>query len=122
MTLQEFLIENKTDNITKDTAVSSRISTEKGEPYLFRIKALSMEEFQNARNRAAAGGNDINRFKYSIIISGCINPSFKDAASIEAVGVKTPEEYLKKALLPGEISYLAGEILRLSGFGDGYGA
>ncbi|MCD8159407.1 MAG: hypothetical protein LUD77_11160 [Clostridiales bacterium] len=49
MTVQEFLNINRTDNICSQTAVSKRICNEKGEPYLFKIKALSPEEFQKAK-------------------------------------------------------------------------
>lgn len=122
MTVQEFLNINRVDNIYSEVSVSRRICNEKGEPYLFKIKALTSEEFQGAKNRAAKGKGDLNSFKAAVVIGGCKEPNFKDAESIRVLGVNTPEEYLRRVLLTGEISCLAGEILKLSGFGDGFGA
>lgn len=123
MNVQEFLNLNRIDGIYKEVPLSGRICGEDGKPYLFKIKALSMEEFQRAKARAARSGRgDLNGFKSSVVINGCLKPNFKDAESIKIVAAATPEEYLKKVLLAGEISRLAGEILKLSGFGDDYGA
>ncbi|MCD8089338.1 MAG: hypothetical protein LUD81_01705 [Clostridiales bacterium] len=116
MNVQEFLNINRVEAVYSETAVSKRICNEKGEPYLFKIKALSMEEFQRAKSRAVNGKGDLNTFKCSVVTAGCKEPNFKDAKSIKLLGVKTPEEYLRKVLLAGEISFLAGEILKLSGF------
>ncbi len=123
MDIQEFLNANRIDNIFKEVKVSDRICTADGKPYLFKIKALSMEEFQRAKAKTdKSGRGSLNGFKSAVVISGCVEPNFKDAKSLKALGAALPEDYLKKVLLAGEISRLAGEILKLSGFGDGYGA
>ncbi len=119
MNAQEFLNLNRVDNIYKEIALSNRISDTEGKPLLFRIKALTTEEFEGAKNRAnISGKGDMNVFKYAVIIRGCVSPSFKDAGSLEEVGARTPEDYVRRVLLAGEISHLAAEILRLSGFGE----
>ncbi len=119
MTAQEFLNLNRVDNIYAEIPLSKRICDDVGKPILFKIKALTMEEFEGAKGKARAGAkSDTNAFKYALIIRGCLSPSFKDAKSLEAVGARTPEDYIKRVLLAGEISRLAAEILKISGFGD----
>lgn len=114
MDIGEFFSKNGIDSITKEIIVSERLKD-----ILFKIKALSIDEFYGVRERAVlGGGRDINKFKTGIIIRGCVEPDFKNSRDIELVGARTPEEYVKKVLAAGEISYLAGEILRLSGFGE----
>lgn len=52
----------------------------------------------------------------NIVINHTVEPNFKDAESIKKMGVMTPEDYLHKVLLPGEIDDLALKIQELSGF------
>ena len=45
-----------------------------------------------------------------------IEPNFKDADSIKKAGCQSPEQFLYKSLLAGEIAELAQQISALSGF------
>lgn len=125
MNLQEFLNKNNISNLKKEVTISKRLANpETGELFKFKIRALTQKEFEEARNAATTMPRNrkervqVNNAVYysKIIIAGCVEPNFKSAESISAVGVVTPEDYLNSVLLPGEINDLATAILDLSGF------
>ncbi|MDR3238807.1 MAG: hypothetical protein LBT44_01800 [Clostridiales bacterium] len=125
MTLQEFLNHNTVDGLTADVPVSSRFIDEAGKPMLFKIKAMTQNEFDALRKRCTKimferGQQktefDGVKFNMSIIVGQTVYPSFKDAQSLEALGCATPESYVNKVLLPGEVSELLKQINTLSGF------
>lgn len=124
MRLQEFL--NSTlANLEEEVAISKRlVDPETKELYKFKIRTLTDREYEDARTQATTlpkKKKDNVKFNNSlfnekVILAGTIYPNFKDAESIKAVGCMTPEDYLHKVLLPGEISDLANAITKLSGF------
>lgn len=122
MNLQEFLNTNPVDNLTDEVAISPRFKDEKGEPLKFTIKAMMPNEFEEIRKRATQikkGKNiefDSQKFNLSIAINNTVNPDFKDAESIKKLGVNTPEEYVQRVLLAGELSTIVQKINELSGF------
>ncbi len=59
---------------------------------------------------------DIKRFNELVVINNTVEPNFKDAESIRTAGCTTPEQFLYKSLLAGEISELSNRISQLSGF------
>ncbi|SHN65960.1 phage tail assembly chaperone [Desulfitobacterium chlororespirans] len=123
-TLQEFLNLNPVDNVVNEVIISDRFKDENGSPLRFKIKAMTNAEFEEARKKATTiktkkGGSfdfDTRKFNETIIINHTINPEFKDANSIQKMGCITPEQYLNKVLLAGEIAELANQIQTLSGF------
>lgn len=121
-TLQEFLNANPVDNLTDEVIVSDRFKDKEGNLLKFTIKAMTNKEFEDVRKRSMKimKGHkvefDAQLFNTSIIINHTLVPDFKDAASIKKLGCTTPEEYLNKVLLSGEIATLANEIQKLSGF------
>lgn len=121
-TLQDFLNSNPVEGLTEDVAVSSRFKDADGNLLKFKIKAMSGPEFEDIRKRSTTilkkGKVDFNaqRFNTTCVINNTVEPSFKDAESIKKLNCNTPEEYLNKVLLPGEIATLAEHIQKLSGF------
>ncbi|MEK5480306.1 XkdN-like protein [Paenibacillus sp. FSL R5-0407] len=121
-TLQDFLNSNPVDNLTEEVVVSNRFKDKEGNLLKFKIKAMSGPEFEDVRKRSTTiqkkGKVEFNaqRFNNTCVINNTLEPSFKDAESIRKVGCSTPEEYLNKVLLPGEIATLAEHIQKLSGF------
>lgn len=121
-TLQDFLNSNPVEGLTEDVTVSSRIKDAEGNLLKFTIKAMSGEGFEDIRKRSTTvlkkGKVDFNasRFNITCVINNTVEPSFKDAESIKKLGCTTPEQYLNKVLLPGEIATLAAHIQKLSGF------
>ncbi len=125
MNLQEFLNKNNTADIKEEVVISNRLKNpETGELYKFQIRALTDREWENARNEAMTlprkskerGKFNQSLFNERVVISATLYPNFKDAESIQAVGCTTPEQYLHKVLLPGEIAELSAKISEISGF------
>ncbi|MBP1906804.1 hypothetical protein J2Z32_003468 [Paenibacillus turicensis] len=121
-TLQDFLNDNLVNGLTDEVAISPRFKDSAGNLLKFKIKALSNTEFESIRKRCMTIGKkgkvDFNtqQFNSSLVIEHTIEPNFKDAASLAKVGAINPEDYLNKVLLSGEITTLAEEIQKLSGF------
>jgi hypothetical protein len=91
----------------------------------FKIKAMTNDEFEEIRKAAASISTkkgkrsisfDTKRFNELVVINNTIDPNFKDAESIKKLGCITPEQYLNKVLLAGEIVELSQQIQTLSGF------
>ncbi|MDO4301545.1 MAG: XkdN-like protein [Clostridia bacterium] len=123
MTLQEFLNKGKSvKGITKKIVIGDRFKDENGKDFSFTIKALSAEQLEQYRAKASSYDSNGNfkfesmLFNTKIAIAGCQYPNFKDAESITERGCRTPEEYIKDVLLPGEIEALGESIKRLSGY------
>jgi len=122
MSLQEFLNSNPVDNLTDDVVVSPRFKGADGTVLTFKIKAMTSAEFnelQKACTTVRKGRKiefDSQRFNLRSVINHTVVPDFKDAASIQKLGCRTPEEYVQKVLLAGEVATLANKISALSGF------
>lgn len=121
-TLQDFLNSNPIEGLTEEVVVSSRFKDGEGNLLKFKIKAMNGSEYEDARKRSTTiqkkGKVEFNvqRFNNTCVINQTLEPSFKDAESIKKLGCNTPEEYLNKVLLPGEIAALVEHIQKLSGF------
>lgn len=121
MNLQEFLNSNPVDGLVEEVAVSERFKDEKG-IIKFKVKALTNNQFEEIRKKCMtmkkAGKVEFNtgKFNNSIVIANTIEPNFKDAESIKKLGCTTPEQYLNKVLLAGEIVELSQQIQKISGF------
>lgn len=121
MKLSEFLIKNPVNNITEEVYVSNRFVGEDGQKLPFKIKAMSGEAYASYRKealRVTAKGVDFDtkRFNELVVINHTIDPNFRDAEAVKAAGCVTPEQYLYRSLLAGEIDALAAKISELSGF------
>lgn len=113
--LSEFLAKRDT-NITEEVVVSDKI------PFPFKIRALTSDEFtqiQKECNKPLKKGKfefDSAKYNEKVILLGCVDPDFKSEADVKAAGCVTPGQYVRKALLPGEMSNLVQAISVLSGF------
>lgn len=122
--LQAFLNANPVDDLTAEVVVSDRFKDSEGNILKFKIRAMSSDEFEECRKKSmkvAAGRRrnvemNLKEFNNTIVINNTIDPNFKDAESIQRLGCQTPEQYLNKVLLPGEIVELSSQIQQLSGF------
>ena len=122
MDLQEILNLNIVDDITHCVEISNRLKDENGQNLKFKIKPILFEELNRLKKKASFidknGQVVIDEAKLNTLclIEATIEPSFKDIKSIEKLKVNTPEQYLNKVLLAGEIEILIKEILKISGF------
>ena len=116
-TLLEFLIENPVDNLTEKVVVSTRLAK-----YPFTIKAMTGPEFSSYQKLATRIGKhkkvdfDSKLFNEQVVLNHTVEPNFRDAESIKKAGCTSPEQFMYKCLLAGEISELSQQISVLSGF------
>lgn len=122
--LQEFLNTNQISDVTEEVIVSERIKDDKGNMLKFKIRALNETELEEVNKFSFKSGKrgkvdfNVNKYNRLIVVKGTLDPNFEDAKSIKQVGCITPEDYIKKVLLPGEIATLSEQIQQLSGFKD----
>jgi hypothetical protein len=115
--LLQFLIQNPVDNVTEEVIISQRLKE-----FPIKIKAMTGEQFSEYQAAATAIGRhqkasfNSKLFNEMVIINHTVDPNFRDAESIKAAGCLTPEQFLYKSLLAGEISELSAKISSLSGF------
>lgn len=116
-TLIEFLIENPVDNLTEKVIVSDRLKN-----FPFTVKAMTGPEFQKYQSAAIAIGKknkvnfDTKKFNELVVLNQVIEPCFRSAENLQKAGCSSPEEFLYKSLLAGEIAELSTKISSLSGF------
>lgn len=123
-TLQAFLIQAAKEQSEKEISVSKRFDQK------FRIRALSMDEWEHIQKLST---NPESRERVDSLgmlkraaIEGCVDPCFKseefikavDEATKDNVSVKTPGQALCATLNAGEIVKLANAVLKFSGFGE----
>lgn len=121
MNLSEFLAKNPVNNLTEEVYVSNRFVDENGNKLPFKIKAISGEAYASYRKEALkitknGAEFDTKRFNELIVINHTVDPNFRDAEAVKAAGCITPEQYMYRSLLAGEIDALAAKISELSGF------
>ena len=115
--LVEFLIEHPIDNVTAEIVVSPRLSK-----FPFTIRGMSGTEFAEYQKLSTKIGRhkkvefDTKTFNELLVINHTVVPNFRDADSVKKAGCATPEQFLYKSLLAGEIAELAQQISSLSGF------
>lgn len=120
--LQEILNLNVVDNITHYVEISNRLKDKNGDNLKLKIRPISFEELNRLKRKSTfidKNGQaiiDEGKLNTLCIIESTLEPSFKDIKSMEKLNTNTPEQYLNKVLLAGEIERLIKEILIISGF------
>lgn len=117
--LVSFLQENPIDVLEHEVSIPGRLAE-----FKFKIKPMTSKEFYKYQQIATAvttgKAKDVKfnsgRFNELVIINHVTYPNFKDATLLSGAGVNTPEEYLNKFFLAGELANLTEEISILSGF------
>jgi hypothetical protein len=119
--LMDFLVSNPTENLTEEIIVSDRFKDGK-EILKFKIKAVSPDEFSDLQKQCTKVGKkgkvnfDSKMFNEQLVINYTVDPNFRNAETIKKAGCMTPEQFLNKVLLAGEVATLVEEISSLSGF------
>lgn len=120
--LMNFLIENSVEELTEEVPVGERFKDNEGNLLKFKIKAVPSDEFATLQKQCTVTRKkgkvefDSKRFNEQIAINYTIDPNFRDAEAIKKLGVLTPEQFLNKTLLAGELTALVEAISKLSGF------
>jgi len=120
--LQDFLNTNPVDNLTEEVVVSSRFKDDEGNLLKFTIKAMTSQEFEEIRKASTEIRKgrkvefDAQKFNLKMVVNHTVSPDFKHAESMQKLGCRTPEEYVQRVLLAGEVTTLSSKIQQLSGF------
>ena len=94
----------------------TRLSKAMKQDVVFKIKSLSFNEMCHYR----AIEDDAAR-QMGILLAGVVEPDFKDKEAYRAAGFKSAEDAVRTKLKPGEITMLANEIAKLTGYGVSVG-
>lgn len=111
----QFFLDNPIETIEKDIKVSDRL------PFTFKVRPMTNEEYSLAQKKCTKyvkGQTIFESGKFNAMISSmcCLDPDFSDAKAIKDAKCTTPSEFISKVLLVGEISTIAEEVVKLSGF------
>lgn len=117
--LLSYLHKNPVDNAEFEVSIPGRLSK-----FKFKIKPLNQKQFYNyqriATIKVPGKSRDVSfnnaKFNELVILNHVTYPNFKDASLLTSAGVNTPEEYLNKFFLAGELSKLSDKISEISGF------
>jgi len=115
--LVSFLAETPISELEQTVTISGRLSA-----FTFKIKPMSSNQFYTYQQIATTMGKDKNikfntgRFNELIILNHVVDPNFRNASTLESAGVNTPQEFLNKFFLAGELVELADKITEISGF------
>lgn len=117
--LLSYLAQNPVDGMDLEVSIPGRLAQ-----FKFKIKPMKHEEFykyQRISTTPVSGRNremkfNAGRFNELVILNHVVYPNFKDAALLEKAGVATPEQYLNKYFLAGELGRLSDKISEISGF------
>lgn len=97
---------------TKELEIK-RLSNELGEPFIIKVKSLSLDDF----NEVEEDGKTFNNQNIFTILKATTIEDRKLKELTKKLKVATPVEVVTKLFLPGEISKIYTNILNLSGFG-----
>jgi len=89
------------------------------------IRPITTSEMYELRRRCTfknpRTGNetfDEEKYQLGVIVTGTVNPNWRDERLLSKYNVLTGEDVVKKVLLPGEVVIVANEIADLSGFNE----
>lgn len=120
--LQQFLLESDVSNLTKVIDIGGRLA---GKP--LTIKALDGDKYNSFQQMCIENPNsakkrrfNVKKFHELICVECLVNPNLRDAEFLQAArekkGVADSTRLLYTCFLAGEISYIAEQVLKLSGF------
>ncbi len=116
--LISFLTEKPVDEMVQEVSLGGRLAD-----FKFKIKPMNANQFYKYQQIATTiigktreAKFNSGRFNELVILNHVVEPNFKSADIISKAGVNTPEEFLNKFFLGGELIELSEEISKISGF------
>lgn len=116
--LQQFLLQSDVSDLKKSINLGGRM---KDHP--ITIKALNGDKYNSFQTLCIENPNspkkrhfNTKKFNELVCIECLVDPNLKDPEFIKAAGVPDSTTLLYKCFLAGEISTIAEQALRLSGF------
>lgn len=123
MNLTQFLLDNPVDNVEGEVIISERFKDAEGNILKFKIKPMTGGQYSQYQKisltmKKKSAEFDTKKFNELLCINHTINPNFRDSNTLSQAGCATPEQFLNKYLLAGEISELSEQIRKISGFNE----
>jgi hypothetical protein len=115
--LLDFLADHPIDDLTEEIVISARLRD-----FKFTIKAMTGQDFDQYSKACRKIGKkgkvdfDAARFNMMVILNHTVEPDFRSVKALDKAKCQTPEDFINKTLMAGEIAELAQAISRLSGF------
>ena len=117
--LVQFLAQNQVGDLIKEVHIDGRLKE-----FTFKVKPITQNQFNNyqqlcttlGKNGKSAKFNN-GRFNELVIINHVVEPNLRSTDVLATVDATTPEEYLNKVFLAGELVQLVDQISEISGFG-----
>lgn len=117
--LVQFLAKNQIQDMEQEVKIGGRLKD-----FTFKIKPITQDQFNRYQRICTTFGKDGKSAKFDngkftqlVILNHVIEPNFRSTEVLATVSCNTPEEYLNKVFLPGEIGELSNKISEISGFG-----
>lgn len=121
--LAQFLMETSTEDLTDVVKMRLKRNAREivGEFKITAIDSKQWARYQEQTTKIKKGNKhefDQVKFNELVVLNHTVEPDFKNAEKIKQAGCTTPEQYLNKKLLIGEIVELSRNIVELSGFSN----
>jgi len=117
--LVQYLAQNQVEGVIEEVRISGRLKD-----FTFKVKPINQSQFNHYQRIATTIGKkgqvnkfDNGKFNELVIINHVVEPNFRSTEVLDTVNAKTPEEYINKVFLAGEIVQLGEQISEISGFG-----
>ncbi len=117
--LVQYLAQNQVEGVVEEVRIGGRLKE-----FTFKVKPINQSQFNHYQRIATTIGKkgqatkfDNGKFNELVIINHVVEPNFRSTEVLATVDAKTPEEYINKVFLAGEIVQLGEQISEISGFG-----
>lgn len=117
--LVQYLAQNQIVGEVQEVRIGGRLKD-----FTFKVKPINQSQFNQYQRIATTIGKkgqgtkfDNGKFNELVIINHVVEPNFRSTEVLGTVNATTPEEYINKVFLAGEIVQLGEKISELSGFG-----
>lgn len=113
--LENFLELPDVTDVVEEVFVSKRLGT-------FKVRAMSVNDhnqyLKRSRGKINKDGTDFDSGKFNLLIVAgqTVSPDFNNAELLKKANCATAAELINKKLFAGEVSELAGQICKISGF------
>lgn len=128
MSKLEYFLKPIEEREVLEIEVSNRFRGADGKPATIKVKSITQAQNNSlikncttvTKGKNGQHTESLDRQKYvtELILSCVIEPNFRDASFVQAMGVASPKDALEKLFLPGEYAKISEAVLTVMGMGD----
>ena len=115
------------ENEVVEYVASERFKDNEGNPYVWKLQAISSEQDERLRKdctkrvpvgRRGQYTQDVDTDKYiaKVCVASTVEPNLNSAEFQDAFGVHSGEELLRKLLKPGEYTDFKAKVMEVNGY------